>query len=59
MANEWGEITLKDALEFVVDNRGKTVPICDEGIALIATNCVSNENLYPEHKNVRYVSDEI
>ena len=52
-------ISLADALEFVVDNRGKTVPTEDSGIALIATNCVSNDNLYPEHINVRYVSNEI
>ena len=49
-------ITLKDALEFVVDNRGKTVPVGKTGIPLIATNCVSNNNLYPEYKTTRYVS---
>jgi len=53
------EISLVDAVEFVVDNRGKTVPVQETGFPLIATNCVSNENLYPEFKNVRYVSDEI
>ncbi|EMD79701.1 putative type I restriction-modification system subunit S [Vibrio diabolicus E0666] len=53
------EISLKDAVEFVVDNRGKTVPIEDTGIPLIATNCISNEHLYPEYINVRYVSEEI
>jgi type I restriction enzyme S subunit len=58
MAGEWGEITLADSLEFVVDNRGKTVPPAETGIPLIATNCVSNENLYPEHINVRYVTQD-
>ena len=53
------EISLADAVEFVVDNRGKTVPVQETGFPLIATNCVSNENLYPEFNNVRYVSDEI
>lgn len=53
------EISLKDAVEFVVDNRGKSVPVQDSGFPLIATNCISNENLYPEFNNVRYVSDDI
>ncbi|EGQ9169168.1 restriction endonuclease subunit S [Vibrio cholerae] len=55
----FNDISLKDAVEFVVDNRGKSVPIEDTGIPLIATNCISNEHLYPEHINVRYVSEEI
>ncbi|MCF6203885.1 MAG: restriction endonuclease subunit S [Methylococcaceae bacterium] len=53
------EISLADAVEFIVDNRGKTVPVEDKGFPLIATNCVSNENMYPVFNNVRYVSDEI
>lgn len=52
------KISLKDAIEFIVDNRGKTVPTADTGIALIATNCINNSSLYPEFKNVRYISDE-
>lgn len=55
----FNEISLKDSVEFVVDNRGKTVPIEDNGIPLIATNCISNENLYPEFMNVRYISEDI
>jgi type I restriction enzyme, S subunit len=50
------EISLKDAVSFIVDNRGKTAPTSDFGIALIATNCVNNDNLYPQKINVRYVS---
>ncbi len=53
------EISLADALDFIVDNRGKTVPIQESGFPLIATNCISNENLYPEFKNLRYVSNDI
>jgi type I restriction enzyme S subunit len=53
------EISLADAVEFVVDNRGKTVPIQESGFPLIATNCINNKNLYPEFINVRYVSEEI
>ena len=58
MESNWSEITLADSLEFVVDNRGKTVPVGESGISLIATNCVSNDNLYPEYINVRYVSQD-
>lgn len=53
------EISLSEAVEFVVDNRGKTVPVQEAGFPLIATNCISNDNLYPEFSNVRYVSDEV
>ena len=62
--SEWevsniNEISLADSLEFVVDNRGKTVPTSETGIALIATNCISNEHLYPQKLNLRYISQEI
>ena len=52
------DISLKDAVEFIVDNRGKTAPTASEGIALIATNCVNNSDLYPQKLNLRYVSQE-
>lgn len=55
----YSEISLSNAVEFIVDNRGKTVPVQEGGIPLIATNCISNANLYPEFSNVRYVSDEV
>ena len=58
MVSKWKEISLADAVEFIVDNRGKSVPVQDEGFPLIATNCISNDNLYPEFINVRYISDE-
>ena len=49
---------LTDLLEFIVDNRGKTVPTSSTGIALIATNCIRNEYLYPLYEKVRFVSDD-
>ena len=52
------EISLKDAVEFIVDNRGKTAPTEPNGIALIATNCVNNVDLYPQKLNLRYVSQD-
>lgn len=52
------EIPFIDALSTIVDNRGKTAPTSDSGIPLIATNCISNDSLYPVFKDVRYVDDE-
>ena len=43
-------IPLSKTTKFVVDNRGKTAPTVDRGIALIATNCVTNDHLYPPDK---------
>lgn len=45
-------------LEFIVDNRGKTVPTAPSGHKLIATNCVTNNTLFPVYEKVRYLSDE-
>lgn len=52
-------IPLTELLEFIVDNRGKTVPASETGIPLIATNCIKNTELYPVFEKVRYVSQEI
>ena len=43
----------------IIDNRGKTCPTSEDGIPLIATNCINNEHLYPVYEKVRYVSQEI
>jgi len=56
---DWDSLNLEEVCEKIIDNRGKTVPTIENGIPLIATNCISNRNLYPEFKNVRYVSKEI
>jgi type I restriction enzyme, S subunit len=58
MTSEWREISLKEAVQFIVDNRGKTAPTVENGIALIATNCVNNKDLYPQKLNLRYVSQD-
>ena len=49
-------IPLSETLKFIVDNRGKTAPTAASGIALIATNCVTNEHLYPLRERLRFVS---
>lgn len=51
-------IPLSETTKFIVDNRGKTAPTASTGIALIATNCVTNEHLYPLYERLRYVSQE-
>jgi len=45
-------------LENVVDNRGRPCPTAESGLPLIATNCISNDSLYPKFEKVRYVDDE-
>jgi type I restriction enzyme S subunit len=45
-------------LKSVVDNRGKTCPTSESGIPLIATNCISNNYLYPLHLKVRHVNED-
>lgn len=52
------KIPLSKTTKFIVDNRGKTAPTVSKGIPLIATNCISNDSLYPTYENLRYVSQE-
>ena len=56
--SEWKEIPLSKTTRFIVDNRGRTAPTELTGIPLIATNCISNNNLYPIYENLRYVSSD-
>ena len=51
-------IPLSETTKFIVDNRGKTAPTAKTGIALIATNCVTNDRLYPLREKIRFVSQE-
>lgn len=51
-------IPLSDLVEEVIDNRGRTCPTSEQGIPLIATNCIKEDSIYPTHERVRYVSDE-
>lgn len=59
--NVWTDcprVPITNLLEFIVDNRGKTVPTAPYGHKLIATNCVTNNTLFPIYEKVRYLSDE-
>ncbi len=51
-------IPLSKTTKFIVDNRGRTAPTADYGIPLIATNCISNDQLYPAYEKLRFVSKE-
>ncbi|MBC3831732.1 restriction endonuclease subunit S [Undibacterium amnicola] len=51
------EYSFRSLLSEIIDNRGKTVPTAEEGIPLIATNCIKNETLYPSYDKARYVSE--
>ena len=59
--NIWADcpkVPITDLLEFIVDNRGKTVPTTESGHKLIATNCVTNNTLFPVYEKIRYLSEE-
>lgn len=49
---------LSDLVKEIIDNRGRTCPTSDQGIPLIATNCIKEDSIFPTHEKVRYVSDE-
>jgi type I restriction enzyme, S subunit len=51
-------IPLSKTTKFIVDNRGRTAPTVECGIPLIATNCISNDQLYPAYEKLRFVSEE-
>jgi type I restriction enzyme S subunit len=51
-------IPLSETTKFIVDNRGRTAPTVEHGIPLIATNCISNDRLYPAYEKLRFVSQE-
>lgn len=52
------KVPITELLSFIVDNRGKTVPTADDGWKLIATNCVTNNTLFPVYEKVRYLTQE-
>lgn len=51
-------VPLTELLSFIVDNCGKTVPTAPSGHKLIATNCVTNNTLFPVYEKIRYLSEE-
>ena len=55
---KYKEYSFKELLSNIVDNRGRTCPTAEEGIPLIATNCIRNEQLYPSYEKIRYISQD-
>ncbi|WP_165871114.1 restriction endonuclease subunit S [Shewanella frigidimarina] len=55
---EFKNYSFKDLLSHIVDNRGKTCPVENIGIPLIATNCIKDDSLYAEYERIRFVSDD-
>lgn len=53
---DWKLSPLTNVVCHIVDNRGKSAPLSDDGIALIATNCIKEEGLYPTKDKIRFVS---
>ncbi len=51
-------ISLQKCVVEIIDNRGKTAPVVESGIPLIATNCIKEDDIYPVYENVRYVSKD-
>jgi len=51
-------VRFTDVLSHIVDNRGKTCPVGDSGLPLIATNCINGIDLYPAYDTTRYVSKD-
>ncbi len=52
------EISLPDALDFIVDNRGRSCPVVEDGFPLIATNCVKKDRRDVVFANLRYVDED-
>lgn len=56
MSTDWVPFT--ELLSAIVDNRGRTCPVGEAGLPLIATNCIDRSNLYPSYDTTRFVSEE-
>lgn len=60
MTSEWKNYKIKDVLSYVVDNRGKTPPIQDEGFELLEVNAISAIEKFPQYQLVRkHVSEHV
>ena len=53
---EFKKYSLDQLLIHIVDNRGRTCPTSEQGIPLIATNCIKQDSLFPVFEKIRYIS---
>ncbi|WP_416820046.1 restriction endonuclease subunit S [Delftia tsuruhatensis] len=51
-------IPFTELLSAIVDNRGRSCPVGEYGVPLIATNCIGNETLYPKYETKRFVDEK-
>ena len=50
---------IEDTLECIIDNRGKTPPVADNGHCLLEINCIATNGKFPNYNLVRkHVSDD-
>lgn len=54
----WVETTLGEVIDFVVDNRGKTPPLVENGYELLEVNAVSDNAREPDYSKVSKFVDE-
>ena len=55
---EFKKYNLDQLLIHIVDNRGRTCPTSEQGIPLIATNCIKQDSLFPVFEKIRYISQD-
>lgn len=56
----WKEITIKDMLSIVIDNRWKTPPLSDSWYEIIEINALSKNKPHVNFQNIsKYVNNEI
>jgi len=56
--SDWVETTLGEVIDFVVDNRGKTPPLVENGYELLEVNAVSDNAREPDYSKVLKFVDE-
>lgn len=56
--SDWIETTLGEVIDFVVDNRGKTPPIVENGYELLEVNAISDNAREPDYSKVSKFVDE-
>jgi type I restriction enzyme S subunit len=55
---DWIKTTLGEVVDFVVDNRGKTPPLVEDGYELLEVNAISDNAREPDYSKVSKFVDE-
>ncbi len=56
---EWGIFRLGDVVEKVVDNRGKTPPLAQNGYELLEVNSIKANHRSPDYSEIEKFVDEV